>query len=381
MSSDPEGAGTAGPGQSDVSTGEGGGASPKADAGDKGRADRARERFRGLPTHTFGPASEEPYRRRTSDWVRVAVAVVAPRGCSSPTTTIRATRIRTCSGSSTASPTISSPSSRRCTGRGRSGLSWSSPRPRSSAVAGGWLAISRSPGCLPRSWPGRWPSSSTTSRCRRRSMRSRASAKSPQFPLVRLAIVAAVVAAASPYVTRPTRRLGQLLVFALAFSAMYLGTGYPSDILASAVPRVGCRRARASRVRVAGRASDDATGRGIACGARGGGTRRASGSDTTDRRVAVPRAGRSGPVVDPCHRSRRGRQPVLREVVALRGLQGFRSGAVPDPRAGRGARGLPPAARRTRSGASPRRHRRRDRGSRALRSSWDARRTAGSSPI
>ena len=77
MSSDPEGAGTAGPGQSAVSTGEGVGPSPKADPGDKGRADRARERFRSLPTHTFGPASEEPYRRRTSDWVRVAVAVVA----------------------------------------------------------------------------------------------------------------------------------------------------------------------------------------------------------------------------------------------------------------------------------------------------------------
>ena len=55
--------------------------------------------------------------------------------------------------------------------------------------------------------------------------------QSPQFPLVRLAIVAAVVGVASPYVTRPTCRLGQLLVIALAFSAMYLGTGYPSDIL------------------------------------------------------------------------------------------------------------------------------------------------------
>ena len=57
--------------------------------------------------------------------------------------------------------------------------------------------------------------------------------KSPAFPLVRLAVVTAVVAAAAPYVTRPTRRLGQLLVVALALSAMYLGTGYPSDILAA----------------------------------------------------------------------------------------------------------------------------------------------------
>ena len=43
----------------------------------KSRGGRAGERVRALPTRTFGPASEEPYRRRTSDWVRVVVAVVA----------------------------------------------------------------------------------------------------------------------------------------------------------------------------------------------------------------------------------------------------------------------------------------------------------------
>ena len=103
------------------------------------------------------------------------------------------------------------------------------------------------------------------------------------------------------------------------------GNGVSERHPRSAVPGVGRRRAGTSRVRLAGRASDNATGRGIACGARGDGARRASGSDTTDRRVALPRAGRSGPVVDPCHRSRRGRQPVPREVVAVRGLQGLRS--------------------------------------------------------
>jgi undecaprenyl-diphosphatase len=57
----------------------------------------------------------------------------------------------------------------------------------------------------------------------------------PSFPLVRLAVVTAIVCAASPYVTLPTRRIGRLLVLALAVSAMYLGTGYPSDVIAGMV--------------------------------------------------------------------------------------------------------------------------------------------------
>ena len=76
MTSGPVGTGAAAPDQSDVGAGAGVSESPKG-GGVKGRVDRAGERFRGLPTRTFGPASEEPYRRRTSDWVRVAVAVVA----------------------------------------------------------------------------------------------------------------------------------------------------------------------------------------------------------------------------------------------------------------------------------------------------------------
>jgi len=57
--------------------------------------------------------------------------------------------------------------------------------------------------------------------------------KTPSFPLVRLAIVVAVVASASPYLTRPVRRLGQVLVLFLTLAAMYLGTGHPNDLLGS----------------------------------------------------------------------------------------------------------------------------------------------------
>jgi len=56
-------------------------------------------------------------------------------------------------------------------------------------------------------------------------------ASTPAFPLVRLSLVVAVVAAAGPYVGRPVRRLGQVLVVAVAVSAMYLGLGFLNDVL------------------------------------------------------------------------------------------------------------------------------------------------------
>ncbi len=58
---------------------------------------------------------------------------------------------------------------------------------------------------------------------------------SPSFPLVRLAVVVAIVAAASPYLTRLTRRIGAVLWIVLALAALYLGTAYPNDIFAAIV--------------------------------------------------------------------------------------------------------------------------------------------------
>jgi uncharacterized membrane protein YbhN (UPF0104 family)/tRNA A-37 threonylcarbamoyl transferase component Bud32 len=57
----------------------------------------------------------------------------------------------------------------------------------------------------------------------------------PQFPAVRVAVVVAVIAAAAPYVTRPTRIVGRALVLALALAALILGRAYPNDIFAAAV--------------------------------------------------------------------------------------------------------------------------------------------------
>lgn len=55
----------------------------------------------------------------------------------------------------------------------------------------------------------------------------------PGSPLVRLSVVVAVVATAGPYLGRPTRRLGKVLVLALVVAGMYAGTTYPADLLAA----------------------------------------------------------------------------------------------------------------------------------------------------
>jgi uncharacterized membrane protein YbhN (UPF0104 family) len=58
---------------------------------------------------------------------------------------------------------------------------------------------------------------------------------SPSFPVVRLAMIAAVISVATPYLGRPTRRMGQLLVLVLAFASLYLGTGLPDAAFAALV--------------------------------------------------------------------------------------------------------------------------------------------------
>jgi undecaprenyl-diphosphatase len=57
----------------------------------------------------------------------------------------------------------------------------------------------------------------------------------PPFPLVRVAVATAVVIVASPYLARPTRRVGQVLVAVLALVAMYLGQAFPLDVVAAVV--------------------------------------------------------------------------------------------------------------------------------------------------
>ena len=55
----------------------------------------------------------------------------------------------------------------------------------------------------------------------------------PTFPLLRLSVVTAVVAAAAPYLTRPVRWLGRAALAVAALAAIYLGLAYPNDVLAA----------------------------------------------------------------------------------------------------------------------------------------------------
>ena len=59
--------------------------------------------------------------------------------------------------------------------------------------------------------------------------------QTPSFPFTRLAVIVAVIAVASPYLTRPTRRIGQLTILVLAFAALYLGTALPDGAFAAIV--------------------------------------------------------------------------------------------------------------------------------------------------
>ena len=57
----------------------------------------------------------------------------------------------------------------------------------------------------------------------------------PRFPLVRVAVAVAVVTVASPYLARPTRRVGQVLVVLLGLAGMYLGRALLTDVIGAFV--------------------------------------------------------------------------------------------------------------------------------------------------
>lgn len=69
---------------------------------------------------------------------------------------------------------------------------------------------------------------------------TRLSGTTPHFPQVRIAVVTAILAAAAPYLSRPTRILGGVLLIGAALAPMYFGTAYPRDVVAGAVLGWGC---------------------------------------------------------------------------------------------------------------------------------------------
>jgi uncharacterized membrane protein YbhN (UPF0104 family)/tRNA A-37 threonylcarbamoyl transferase component Bud32 len=184
---------------------------------------------------TFGPASEEPYTRQTSDWVRLAIAAILIYVLARHAGDISATE------RSVFEFFNSLPDGLRTLFRGlyRIGALWALGLIVASALVARRWRLARDlfiSGAL--AWAiaralGEFVSHGSLTKSL--DVVVRFGDDSPSFPQVRLAVVTAVVCAASPYLTRPTRYIGQLLVLLLALASMYLGTALPNDLFAAVV--------------------------------------------------------------------------------------------------------------------------------------------------
>ena len=189
-------------------------------------------RFRG---RAFRAASEQTARRRTTDWLRLVVAIavlfVLARHANSITVTERAifelfntlpnglsTFFEVLYRFGTLWVLLLMVGATLLAGRWRLGralllsgvLAWAVARVLGEFVVG-QESFAKSLSVITRSGP------------------------TPSFPLVRLAIFVAIVAVAHPYVTAPTRRIGQALVVVMALASLYLGRALPNDAVAAIV--------------------------------------------------------------------------------------------------------------------------------------------------
>ncbi|HTN78640.1 MAG TPA: lipopolysaccharide kinase InaA family protein, partial [Acidimicrobiales bacterium] len=182
---------------------------------------------------SFGPASEEPYRRRPSDYVRLVVAV----------TLIAITSLH--EGHATQSERAlfeffnGFPDDLRGIFSALSGVGVLWPialfavaafvahrrrlaRDLAIAAAGAWV-VGRILGAVVTEHATLGAGIKVFTRLH----------ESPSFPYVPLAVITAVICAAAPYVMRPVRRGGQIVVLVLALAALYLGTSFPNGVVAA----------------------------------------------------------------------------------------------------------------------------------------------------
>ena len=186
-----------------------------------------------LPRWTaFGRASEEPYRRRSSDAVRLAaaVAVLAALAARAPKPIgVTQLEIFQLFGSL---PANLVPQFRDLE---RLGTLWAVGLVVAAAVVGRRWRLARD---LSLSGALAWSISRVlgTDVVGHAGLRSSLRTLThlgitPNFPPVRIAVVIAVVATAAPYVGRPVRRCGQVLVTVLLLAALYVGSAFPIDVL------------------------------------------------------------------------------------------------------------------------------------------------------
>ena len=201
------------------------------DGGGTGHFGRWRDGIATWQSTTFGPASEEPYRRRVADWTALVFAAAVLAGLTfraDHPSTIEVDVFRLINGL---------PSQLSSTFRAFSaaGTLWAVCLVVAAALVGRRERLARD---LLLAGLAAWAVAHFTGAVAAgdgftQSLRalSHLRGASPHFPLGRVAVVVAVVATAVPYVTRPTRRAGQVFVLLAAVAALYMGEGLPNDVL------------------------------------------------------------------------------------------------------------------------------------------------------
>jgi undecaprenyl-diphosphatase len=187
-----------------------------------------RERIGSLRHSTFGPAAEEPYRRRLSDGLLllasalvVAWALVTDVRPSGPLADLGRFFTSLPSGPADLIRLLYSLGSLWAAGlvvaAALVARRWRLARDLALAGAVAWL-VARGLGFAVEgnSDPTGLVESTT-----------RVGSVSPSFPAVRVAVVTAVVRSAAPYLTRPSRRIGLVLVLVTVLGGMYLGAATP----------------------------------------------------------------------------------------------------------------------------------------------------------
>lgn len=184
---------------------------------------------------TFGPASETPYRRRTSDWIQLVVGVAflmwaVPR---SDDVSAASTALFEFLDQLPAGP---QDLMRLLYGLGTlwaAGLvlvaallarRWRLARDLALAAALAWL-VARGIAEL--------RGGATAAEAVQETMKL--GSGSPAYPAVRLAVITAVARTAAPYLTRTSRAIGLVLVLLTAVGTMYLGVGLPNAVVAALV--------------------------------------------------------------------------------------------------------------------------------------------------
>jgi glycosyltransferase 2 family protein len=192
---------------------------------------RGLDRRREARQRPFGPASEEPYRRRASDWVRLTTAIVLLTILAARASNISATEVNLFELFNSL-PRGLAPLFQVLE---RLGGLWALGLVAAAALLGRRWRLARD---LLLSGVSAWAIARVLGsdvvghaglRASLKTLTHRAT--TPTFPLVRLSLLVAVVAAAGPYVGRPARRLGQVVVALVALSALYLGSAFPKDVL------------------------------------------------------------------------------------------------------------------------------------------------------